>query len=248
MIKLPSIDFKTILIICLSVILFFSFKGCNDNAKEAIALKLENQRLDSMYNLKGQQLIASQTEVTTSQEAFRAATDSLFAMNKKFEKRIKEVLAFYKASTNTIITETKVPYIDSNARVAWEDSVQRQCRKVIDYYEANFVIVPKRARDSTANYKADFTVRADGVYIDSLIIPDIQTLRFVELKGGLLKKDASGKRKLFASHSFQVQVIHSNPLIHTTTTTSAIYRPPKKGRWLEKVLLIGAGIFLGTKL
>ena len=241
-------DIKTILIVILSAVLLYSFKTCNDKNKDNIALKLEYQKLDSMYNLKGQQLIASQTEVTTSQENFRNATDSLFAMNKKFEKRIKEILAFYKASTNTVIREVEVPYIDSNARIAWEDSVRKQCKQVIDYYEANAIIVPKTARDSTKNYTADFTATLSGISINNLSIPDSQYLRFVELKGGFLKKDASGKRKLFAGRSYQVQVIHTNPLIHTTSTTSAIYKPPKKGRWLEKALLIGAGIFLGTKL
>ena len=247
-IKLPKIDIKTILIVILSAVLLYSLKTCNDKDKYNTALKLENQQLDSTYNAKGQLLIASQTEVTLSQEAFRNATDSMFAMNKKFENRIKQILAFYKATTNTVIREVEVPYIDSIARVAWEDSIRKSCQAVIDYYEANTITVPTSARDSTKNYTADFTATFSGITINNLSIPDSQYLRFIELKGGLLKKDASGKRKLFARRTFQVQVIHTNPLIQTTSTTSAIYQPPKRGRWLEKALLIGAGIFLGTKL
>ena len=43
-------------------------------------------------------------------------------------------------------------------------------------------------------------------------------------------------------------MLHTNPIIKVTGQNSAIYIPPKKARWLEKTLLIGAGIFLGTKL
>jgi hypothetical protein len=248
MIKLPKLDIKTILIVILSLVLIYSLKTCNDKNNDNTALSLENQQLDSMYNAKSQLLIASQTEVTLSQEAFRRATDSMFAMNKRFENRIREILAFYKATTNTVIREVEIPYIDSIGRIAWEDSIKKQCKSVIDYYEANAIIVPRTAKDSTKNYTADLTATLTGIKINNLLIPDSQYIRFIELKGGLFKKDASGKRKLVARRSFQVQVIHSNPLIQTTSTTSAIYRPPKKGRWLEKALLIGAGIFLGTKL
>lgn len=241
-------DIKTILIVILSAVLLYSFKTCNDQKNRNSVLLLQNQQLDSINNLKGQQLILSQTELATSQKAFREATDSFFAMNKKFERRIREVLAFYKATTNTVIKEVEVPYIDSNAVVKWQDSIQQQCKQVIDYYEANAIIVPKTARDSTKNYSADFTATLSGIQINNLSIPDSQYLRIVELKGGILKKNAAGKRPLFTGRSYQVQVIHTNPLIQTTSSSSVIYKPPKKGRWVEKALLIGAGIFLGTKL
>lgn len=243
-----KLDIKAILIVVLSAILLFSVKKCSDYQQDNTQLTLANQRLDSAYNLKNQLLISSQTEIATSQQQLRDATDSFFAMNKKWERRIKEVLAFYRTTTITRIDSTLVPYVDSAAMVAWADSIKQQCQGVIDYYEANYLALPKTARDSTDKYVADFTATQSGININTLAIPDSQYLRFVVLKGGILKKDQNGKRHLFTPRSYQVQVLHTNPLIQTTSTSSVIYRPPKRGKWLEKTLLIGAGIFLGTKL
>lgn len=245
-----KIDIKLILIVVLSGLFLWSFSTCNKRIKESDALKLENARLDSMYNLKNQQLIVSQTEVATSQKAFRDATDSFFAMQSKFENKIKSIIAFYKGSTVTIIDSIPVPipYVDSAKLLVWEDSIKQSCKKVIDYYEANFISVPQTSIENNVNYNIDLTATKTGIRINRVSIPDSQYIRFVELKGGFLKKDQNGKRHLFTSRSFQVQVIHTNPLIKTTSSSSVIYNPPKKGRWLEKAILVGAGIFLGLKL
>lgn len=212
-------------------------------------LSLQNQKLDTLNNLLGQQVIISKTEVTESQAAFRAATDSFFALKSRDERKIKEITAFYKGQTKTVIKNVTVPYVDVPARKKWEDSVQQQCNKVIEYYEANTITVPVTAKDTThKDYTAELTATKAGIKIDSLVIPDEQKIRFVTLKGGFLKKDQDGKRHLFLKKSVQVQVIHSNKLMEVTGQTSAVYQAPKKKNLVGKAVLVGLGVFLGTKL
>lgn len=235
---------RVLLLLLLGLFIFREVK----HDKQYKELSLRNAQLDTLTNKLGQQVIVSQTELTQSQEALRAATDSFFNLRRQDEKRIKDIIAFYKGTTNTVIREVLVPYVDKEQMKEWEDSIRQNCSKVIDYYEANTVTVPRSAKDSSKHYDASFTVTMNGVKIDSLSVPDSQYLRFVTLKGGFLKKDQQGKRRLFLKKSLQVQVIHTNPLVQVTGQTSAVYQPPKKRNLLFKAGLITLGIFLGTKL
>lgn len=246
-----SLNLKNILIGILSLVLLFSVKTCVDKNKQISKLTFEYKQVDSIKNQLGQTVILQKTEVVSTKserDALKKTSDSLFNLRKKDEKKIKDILALYKAALTTKIDSVEVPYIDITARKEWEDSIVRRCSDVINYYEANSIIVPKTARDSTKNFQADFTATLSGININSLTIPDTQYIRFVTLKGGFLKKDQNGKRHLFKRKEFQTQVIHTNPLIHITGQNSAIYIPPKKPRVVEKMILIGLGILLGTKL
>lgn len=246
--KLLKIDFKGVLIGILATLLLLSFKKCDDKSKQISQLKLDNQTLDSMKNERGEVILTQETIITNNRQAIKNLTDSIFALTKAQDRRIKDVIAYYKGITNTVIKEVEVPYIDTIINKRWADSVEERCSKVIEYYEANSVFVPKQAKDSTNLYSVDLTVGLNGVLINKIEVPDSQYIRFATIKGGFLKKDASGKRKFFAKRTIQAQVKHTNPLIQVVGQNSAIYIPPKKARWLEKALLIGGGILLGTKL
>jgi hypothetical protein len=246
--KFPKIDLKWVVILVLTGFLIASVSTCKKRDGEISQMQLDKQTTDSIVNQYGQTILTQEAIVTNNKQAIKDLTDSIFGLTRAQDRRIKDVIAYYKGITNTIIREVQIPYIDTSSMKEWADSVRERCSKVIEYYEANSIFVPKQAKDSTKNYSADLTAELSGITINKLEIPDSQYIRFVTIKGGLLKKDASGKRHLFTKKSIQVQVLHTNPLIQVTGQNSAIYIPPKKARWLEKTLLIGGGIFLGTRL
>ena len=243
-----KIDLKWVIIILLSIALLWSMRTCNNRDGQISQLQLEKQTTDSIVNKYGQTILTQEAIVTNNEMAIKQLTDSIFNLTKAQDRKIKDVIAYYTSTSKIIVKDKLVPYIDAQARKQWEDSVNRVCRNVIDYYEANTIGVPRTATDSTTDYKATFTAKANGIYIDSLIIPDNQYIRFVIFKGGVLKKDASGKKHLFTKRSVQVQVLHTNKLLQVTGQNSAIYIPTKKANILAKALLIGGGIFIGTKL
>jgi hypothetical protein len=243
------ITFDRIIMGIIIIILSISLFTCNKELENSnLALALSFQKIDSIANKNGELIAVNQSIIVSSQEEIRKYTDSIYALDRKHERNIKNILSFYKGITNTIIKERLVPFIDSNAITIWTDSVKRQCESVISFYESKTIRVPRIARDSTANYTAEMTATKQGIIINSLMIPDSQYVRFVTLKGGFMKKNQQGKRELFLKKSIQVQVMHSNPLIHTTGQSSVIYKPPDKKKWLEKAILIGAGVYIGTKL
>ncbi len=244
-----KLDLKWILIGVLSIALLWSFRTCNQKEKQISQLQLDKQTLDSMVNTLGQTIYTQQAIETNDKQAIKHLTDSIFNLTRKQDKKIKDAIAYYKETNKIQIKDKLVPYIDTVSRKKWEDSITKKCDTVINYYETNYIKVPMQAVDtSSKDYKVYLTVLKSGIKIDSLDISDSQYIRFVTIKGGILKKDASGKRHLFTKRSIQVQVLHTNSLIKVTGQNSAIYVEPKKGRWLEKALLIGTGILLGTQL
>jgi len=244
-----KLDIKWILIIGLSLALLWSMRTCGEKNKQISQLELNKQTTDSLKNELGQTVLTQQSIITDNKQAIKDLTDSIFNLTKAQDKRIKDVIAYYSSQTKIEFKDKLVPYKDTVGRKKWEDSVlARQCSAVINYYESNYIKVPRTAVDSTPDYKATFTAEKQGIKINDLTILDSQYIRFVTIKGGILKKDASGKRHLFTKQSIQVQVLHTNKLLQTTGQNSAIYIAPKKGRWLEKAILIGGGIFLGLQL
>lgn len=249
--KLSKIDLKWVAIVILGGMLLFSLAKCNNYKTKNVALELKNQKLDSIVNKYGQTIITQEAVVIRNQDEMnqlKHITDSLFNLTDRQANRIKDVIAYYKGITRTVIKDKLVPYKDTVGRKQWEDSINKKCNEVIDFYEKNYISIPRTALDSTKEYKANFTAKVDGIYINSLNIPDSQYIRFNIMKGGFLKKDTYGKRHFILSKRVEVQVLHTNKLIYVIGQNSAIYTPQKKARWLEKAILIGGGIFLGTQL
>lgn len=238
-----------IIIAILSIALIASIVTCNKKDNQMITQKqIEDQKFDSLKNAHNQYVITQEVIETNNKQSIKLLSDSNFNLRKDQDRKIKDAIAYYKGITKTIIKEVDVPYVDSIALNNFSDSLKQKCAEVISYYESNTITVPKVAEDSTANYQVKLTIKQDKVTINNLTIPDSQYIRFVTLKGGLLRKDASGKRHLFTKQSIQVQVLHTNPLVHVTGQNSAIYVAPKKPRLLLKGLILGAGFILGKNL
>lgn len=213
-----------------------------------IALEMSKQETKILKNEKDQ-LVSTQRVVEARYKGtLKALTDTVFALNRQQEKRIKEVIAYYRGVTRTEIDSVLVPYVDVVKMRKWQDSIQNACSEVITYYENNALHVPATAKDTTVNYSADLTATKQGIKINSLIVPDSQHIRFVTIKGGLLKRDINGKRHFWLKRSVEVQVLHTNPLIKITSQQSAVYNPKSKPKVLERAILIGIGLFLGSKL
>ena len=232
--------------VVIAIMLFFILRSNKQLVDSNLEILMARQTIDSMVNKNNQLITTQEVIVVNSNKQLKEYTDSIFNLTNKYERRIKSVIAFYKSINHTTITEVLVPYVDSNAVIKWKDSVKAKCSEVISFYESNSVFVPKIAKDSTASYTAMLTAERAGIKINSLSIPDSQYIRFVTLKGGLLKRDQSGKRHLFTKKSIQVQVLHTNSLIHITGENSVIYKPAKKLHIASKAILIGGGILLGT--
>lgn len=230
------------------ILLLLVARSCSMDEKME-KLKLNNlEQIDSIKNVYNQTVVLKDVEITNSKEALKKATDSLFNLKASQDKKIKDVIAFYKSKVRIRIDSVDVPYEDTLAKKRWEDSVNIACAKVIEYYEANTISVPRTARDSTEHYKADLTATMNGISINNLELVDNQSIRWVVYKGGLFKKDIYGKRHLWLKKNVGVQVIHSNPNIKVLGMQSAIYQAPKKHNLLGKAILIGIGVYLGSKL
>jgi hypothetical protein len=241
-------NIKNIIIGALAIAFILGFITTCNKDKEIASLKFENGRLDSMRNAANQLVVTQRVELLKTkaeQEQLKAYSDSVFNLTKKQERKIKDVIAFYQAKTNIKIVDKLVPYLDTTKQKEWEDSVKLACQNVIDYYEANTIGVPDSAKVEDTTIYASLIVKKDGVEIDSLSIPDVQSLRFVTLKGGMLKKDQEGKRHLFLKKSLQVQVLHSSPYLEHISSQTYLYQEKKKTKLLPKLMLIGAGIIIG---
>jgi hypothetical protein len=204
--------------------------------KEITSLDLKNQTLEKEVNDRGQIIYSQKAILSSSQEAIRNLTDSIFNLNRVHGEKIKAVIAYYKGVTTTNIDSVFIPYTDTKAIHEAEMKIIERCNKEFKYLTDSFILVPRKVIKKTPNYLFAGTVMKDGFRIDELSIPDTLNLRFVET-GGFLKKKKS-----------YIQFTHSNPLITTTQANSVLYKPPKKPRLLEKALFIGAGLFLGSKL
>lgn len=247
-------NIKNIIIAGLAALaLFLYIDGCSKKKRaekaetEVALLTLDKQKSDSVINKLNQTVYTQEVVIVKNQESFKNYTDSMFNLFKKQERQIKNVIAYYKGSTNTTIEKVPVPYIDTLGLKKWEDSVQQRCSSVIAYYEANTISVPRTAKDSTANYSVDFSVRKDSLVVNEISIPDNQQLRFVTLKGGFLKKDTYGKRHFILGKKLQVQVLHSNPLIKVTGQSSVIFKE-SSNKLIPTLLKVGIGVLIGTRL
>jgi len=263
---LPKVDLKKILnprniiIAVLFIALCFTqFRNCtiNNSLRNTVdSLTLANQTLDSIKNVQGQTIYTQAALVTSQQEDIVAYTNRIFDLKKQNERLVKKVLAYQGETTVTKIDTVEVPFVDTVERQKFSDSVEAKCAEVINFYELNYIKVPRVAKDSTANYSIDISTTKTGNVINSLNIPDSNYFRIIEKKGGFFRKvqvrqeDGTVKKKLkfHVPKTIEFQSFHTNPLVHVTGQTSIYYTPAKKGRWLEKALFIGAGIFIGSKL
>lgn len=226
---------------------FFQFRSCSNHklevAQSAVdSLTLANQKLDSTVNKMGQKIYTQIVTLSENQKSIRKLTDSIFNLKKRDERIIRRIVAYYTERTNVHIDSVSVPYTDSIAIKQFRDSAE-----FYKYALDSMIVVPKKAALSTTYFSIDETVTKNGLVINSLNIPDSQYIRIVENRGGFLRK-VNGKLKFHVKPQIQIQTLHTNPYIQITGENSILYTPRAKPRILEKVLLLGIGVFVGLHL
>ena len=249
-----KLTIERVVIILLGIGLLISIGTCKygkdrlrtQHDSEIISLKA--QYADSIKNKEGEIVAIQEAFKVSTEKSLKDYTDTIFNLKKKQERQIKDVVSYYKATTVTGIHNVMIPYKDTTGFKKFSDSVTKACADVIKYYNANAVKVPMDISDSTKDYILKGSIDLKGLKINSLELIDDEHVRVVVLKGGFLKKDQQGKRHLFTKRSLQVQVLHSNQLIKVKNISSITYVAPKKHQLLWKTIILGAGIYLGSKL
>jgi hypothetical protein len=246
------LDARNIIVIVLAFLLGLIFtKGCQyaklRNA-EITALQLDKQRSDSIINTRNQTIVQQEVIITNNPKALKHLTDSLFALKQQDERKISSVIAYYKSIIKVGVDSVAVPYVDTVAQHKFADSVAQECAQVIDYYESNYISVPRTAEDSTADYLIKIDLLRDQASLTFRLTPDTQQIRFAVFKGGLFKKDIYGKRHFMLKRKIVAQVLHSNKRFEIIGQNSAIYERKGPPKALGAVLLIGLGVLVGTQL
>lgn len=230
-----------VLILALLLSLFIIDHGHNkryDKLVEQITQQqLENQKLVKIVNEKGDSINTQKVIITSSQEALRSLTDSIFSLTRRQEKQIRNIIAYYTERTSTHIDSVDVPYVDTIAMRKFSDSVTKNCQEVLSYMKDSTITVPRTGRDSTSTYDISLTATKQNFKVNQISIPDSSFLRIDEMKGGLFKK-----------RSYEIKSFHTSPHVDTKGQNSVIFKPKPKRNLLLKSLLVGLGVFIGTKL
>lgn len=211
-----------------------------NKAETTIALNLlEKQTLtDSLVN-KNKQIVKLQDAVVFEGEkgkkALREYSDSVFNLRKKDERKYKETVAYYQNYISTHLSDTvRIPFEPSGSDSIQKPSVNDE--RVKEYID-NSIRVPKAFTKADPYFYINGTVSKDGVSINSMILPDTITGRFVERKNGFLK-----------AKTIEYQVFNTNPYIKIDNSKSAIYKPEKKNTFLKIVGIAVLSFFVGKSL
>jgi hypothetical protein len=239
--------YKELIIIVLLLLLVFGgamFKKTYNSQRSAIdSLSLANQTSKSFINRQNQVITQQTILITESQSSIKKYTDSIFNLNRREQRRVKEVIAFYSEKLKAALADTvDIPYTDNGnsdtVNATGEYFEESDCEEYIRNAIVGKISVPKSVLlDSVGVFKIDATILEKGLRINKLEIPDTLSLRVVENKTGLFKP-----------RTLDVQAKHSNPMFTTVDQTSILYKPKPKGKWVVRALILGLGIYLGSKL
>ena len=242
---------RIVIAVLLIAFLIFGVKTCtyNNKLQDSLAIALqEKAELQKFSNMRGDTIVAQQAIISSDQDELLALSQEKFQLKRENARLVKKVLAFSSQTTETKIPDSVfVPYVDTTGHKKFQDSIARQCAEVIQYINDSTIRVPVTAKDSTEHYNINLTVERTGVKINTVSIPDSVYFRIIEKKGGFFRK-VNGKLKFHVPKTIEFQTLHTNPLVHVTGQTSIYYTPHKKLNWLGKGLLLGAGVYIGTRL
>jgi hypothetical protein len=222
----------TILVILFS---FFILKGCYegklaDKDNEISLLQLDNQKITKELNLKGDSVTIQKPLAISDAKIIKKYTDSLFNLNKKHQKQVKAVTAFYEEKLRTNWKPIYIPYEN-------KDTIPTYIPHTPDSLESfwtNYLQVPKKFRVDSVDYEIEGVVRKEGLEISNINFPDTFRIRVAEVDKGLFKKS-----------EIQIQTVHSNSLIQATGAKSLIYKPKNKNKFLEGSIVLTIGVILG---
>lgn len=255
----PYLTFKNIIgvgIFITILMLLSMVDSCKDKKykdqyqSQLDSLILANQTLVVLKNKSDQKVIRQTAIVTDNQKALKEKAAEIFNLKKRDQKHVEEIKALITIKTKVRVDSIEIAYVDKEERKRFSDSLEKACKDVIAYYEDSTIKIGQKAKlDSLQNpdLQMDATITKTGIMIDSAVMPDNQAIAIYESKNGLLRRDVNGKLRLWTKPSLEVQVTHTNKYIHVTGMNSMIYQPKVKGRWLERLALVAAGI-VGTIL
>lgn len=217
------------------------------------SLTLANQQMVKIVNSQGDTIVKQNVIITADQESLKSLMVELFDLKKRDARLIKQVEALLQIKSAVVIKNVEVPYRDTLGFKKFTDSVERSCAEVIAFYRKNAVELRDTTSsgelskhvsiDSTENkhFQLDADILKNKFRINTINIPDSQRIAIVVNKGGLLRKDITGKLKIFKRKELQVFVTHTNPYIQTQGMSSVVYKQKVGGRWLERLIMIGVG-------
>lgn len=226
-----------ILIILLAVSQINSCKQRETNKEIITAKDLANQKLDSIKNELGQTVTLQKAIITSNAEDIRRISDEKFALQKKYDKKVKEVEFYMSQNTVTRVDSVEVPY---------EDTVKiRQFKDSADFYKYaadSMITVPRTIKIDSAGFSFSGTVKKSSFSINNISFVDSQYVRVVQLKRNLWQSITFKKRQ------YQVQVLHTSPYIKVTGQNSIIFKPKSKINIFGTLVAVGTGIFISSKL
>jgi hypothetical protein len=223
-------------------------RGYQNQQSTIDSITLVNQQLTKTISLKGDTIHMQEAIVTSSQDAIQNLTKERFNLDKKHQKEIKAVHAYYRGITVTKIDSIDVPYVDTVATKKFSDSVTKACKIVIDYMKDSTVTIGTTAGDTTKNYIINATILKNKLKVNTIQMIDTQDVQFVEIRGGFLKRDIYGKRKLFSKRYIRVDVTHTNDYLKLLHSNSIYYIQPKKKNTVRNIAILAVGAYIGTRL
>lgn len=237
------------LIIIGLVIYLFNLDACRNRDFQAQKAQLDSvtllkQKLVKDTNRLGQVIIKQNVIITDDQENFKKLVEEKFALQKKDQKNIKTIRALTQEITSTGVKDVNVPYEEDEE---WVSSPDDTALAGIPCDSLSYVHVPKQVSINEEFFKLSASVNKEGIHIDSINFPDTQRIVTLEKKGGLFKRDITGKLKVFKKKELQIIVLHTNPYVKTEGMNSINYQPKVKGRWVERGLIIAATVLATLK-
>ena len=194
-------------------------------------LNLENQKLISIINKRGDTIKQQEAIIVKDKEVLNNLTDTIFNLKRK---RSENTVVYVKGVTETRLVKVNVPFTDSSRINFVKDSISRICKEISSFIKDSTLIVPAKVELKDPNFSMEGVVTSSGLKIDTLSIPDTLQLRFVEKKGTIFRKP-----------SIKVQYFHTNPLIKDISSNSVFYKPKRKSFFQRVILPVAIGVGVG---
>lgn len=219
--------------------LLFWMQTCNLNQKieqgkqQITQLQLDKQTLTQKVNEQGQVIQQQDAIIVDNTTALNNLTDTIFDLKAKDKKNL-ETIAYFKGISQISVVTVDVPYLDTTAMSAFEDSIRKSCPEWANFIRDSVIQVPAQVGLGTPHFELYGTVKKNSFTVDRLTIPDTLQLRFVEEKGGLFKRS-----------KIQVQYFHSNPFVKDISANSVYYKPKRKSFFQRVILPVAVGVGAG---
>ena len=116
-------------------------------------------------------------------------SDSILSYKNKLSKSIKEVRSLTRIKTDVKLPDTvKVPFVDSLQFRKFADSIESKCPEVIQYLKENTIGIGSKVALDSPYLKFKGHLTKSGLIIDSLNLPNTQTIVKEVTKGGFFKR------------------------------------------------------------